>query len=72
MTLEVTKVDIKSGKEKEKSVEKKKNPYDCRKITLEFSKMNSMSVEKKENAFKNREVLFPKIITLYKEKERSF
>ena len=52
MTLEVTKVYIKSCKEKEKSVEKKKNPYYYRKITLEVTKMNSMSVEEKENSFK--------------------
>jgi hypothetical protein len=39
MTLEVTKVDIKYGKEKEKSLLLQKN--------YSSSKMNSMSVEKK-------------------------
>ncbi len=52
MTLEDTKVDIKSGKEKEKSVEKKRNPYYYRKMTLEVSKINLMSVEEKENSAK--------------------
>ncbi len=64
MTLEFTNVDIKSGKEKEKSLLLQKN--------YSSSKMNSMSVEEKENAFKNRKVLFPKIMILYKEKESSF